>query len=230
MMDVSAERAGFSPQRLERITEHLKRNYIGPGKIAGCQVTVARHGHIAYPGPSARWTASAASRCADDTIFRIYSMTKPITSVALMTLYEQGYFQLNDPVQPLRPVVEGPPRLGLRRGRRHGDRGAGPAGDASATCSATPAASPTAAACRASASQHPVDKVYRDLKVRSARRRRDAAGSSSTSWARCRCATSRATAWMYSLATDVCGALVEVISGQPFDAVPAGRRSSSRWA
>ena len=47
-MELATKAAGFSAERLERITDHLKRNYIGPGKIAGCQVAVARHGHIAY--------------------------------------------------------------------------------------------------------------------------------------------------------------------------------------
>ena len=47
-MDVSAEKAGFSAARLERITPHLERNYIEPGKIAGCQVLVSRHGQPAY--------------------------------------------------------------------------------------------------------------------------------------------------------------------------------------
>ena len=46
-MNVDAERAGFDPARLERITGHLDRNYIQPGKIAGCQVVVARHGQPA---------------------------------------------------------------------------------------------------------------------------------------------------------------------------------------
>ena len=74
------------------------RSYIEPGKIAGCQVAVARHGHLAYFKSLGRMDLERGRPMADDAIFRIYSMTKPITSVALMTLYEQGYFQLNDPV------------------------------------------------------------------------------------------------------------------------------------
>ena len=93
-----------------------------------------------------RWIASAARPMADDAIFRIYSMTKPITSVALMTLYEQGYFQLNDPVSRFFPTWKEPPGVGVGRRRRHGDRGARTGRSPCATCSATPAASPTAAA------------------------------------------------------------------------------------
>ena len=47
-MDAQSQWTGLDAQRLERIGEHLERNYIGPGKIAGCQVSVARHGHLAY--------------------------------------------------------------------------------------------------------------------------------------------------------------------------------------
>ena len=47
-MELAPKHTGLSTARLERITDHLERNYIGPGKIAGCQVAVARHGHLAY--------------------------------------------------------------------------------------------------------------------------------------------------------------------------------------
>ena len=70
------------------------------------------------PRRSARWTASAARPMADDTIFRIYSMTKPITSVALMTLYERGHFQLNDPVHRFIPEWRDHARLRVGRRRR----------------------------------------------------------------------------------------------------------------
>ena len=102
-MELAPEQAGLSPERLERITSHLNKNYIEPGKIAGCQTLVARHGHVAYFQSLGRMDRERQRPMADDTIFRIYSMTKPITSVALMTLYEQGHFQLNDPVYKVIP-------------------------------------------------------------------------------------------------------------------------------
>ena len=102
-MDAHTQWTGLDPQRLERIGAHLERSYIGPGKIAGCQVTVARHGHLAYSRSFGLMDRERRRPVADDTIWRIYSMTKPITSVALMTLFEQGYFQLNDPVSRFVP-------------------------------------------------------------------------------------------------------------------------------
>ena len=97
-MEVAPKRAGFAPERINRITDHLNRNYIEPGKITGCQTLVARHGHVAYFKSFGKMDRERRKPTTDDTIYRLYSMTKPITSVALMSLYEQGHFQLNDPV------------------------------------------------------------------------------------------------------------------------------------
>ena len=102
-MEFAPKNTGLSTARLERITDHLERNYIEPGKIAGCQVAVARHGHLAYFRSFGNMDRERGAAMRDDAIFRIYSMTKPITSVALMTLYERGYFQLNDPVSRFFP-------------------------------------------------------------------------------------------------------------------------------
>ena len=130
----------MSTGRLERITDHLSRAYIDNGKIAGCQVAVARHGHLAYFKSLGAMDVARGKAMADDAIFRIYSMTKPITSVALMTLYERGYFQLNDPVYRFFPSwrnqrvwVSGE---GAGDGHRAARRGRSPC----ATCSATPGA------------------------------------------------------------------------------------------
>jgi CubicO group peptidase (beta-lactamase class C family) len=103
-MELAPKRAGFEPERINRITDHLNRSYIEPGKIAGCQTLVARHGHVAYFKSFGLMDRERRKPMADDTIFRIYSMTKPIASVALMTLYEQGHFQLNDPVSRFIPA------------------------------------------------------------------------------------------------------------------------------
>ena len=103
-MGTGARQAGFDEARLGRITDHVQRHYIDPGKIAGCQVAVARHGHLAYHASLGARDLERGLPMADDTIFRIYSMTKPITSIALMQLYERGMFQLNDPVHRVIPA------------------------------------------------------------------------------------------------------------------------------
>jgi CubicO group peptidase (beta-lactamase class C family) len=97
-MKIEPDAAGMSEGRLERITEHFKTKYVDTGKMVGCQITVVRGGHVAYYRSLGLMDRERDIPMADDTIFRIYSMTKPIASVALMQLYERGEFQLLDPV------------------------------------------------------------------------------------------------------------------------------------
>ena len=97
-MKIDPDAAGLDAKRLERITEHLTTRYIEPQKIAGCQVAVTRHGAVGYFRSFGSMDLEAGTSMRDDAIFRIYSMTKPIIGVALMTLYERGAFQLDDPV------------------------------------------------------------------------------------------------------------------------------------
>jgi CubicO group peptidase (beta-lactamase class C family) len=98
-MKIEPDAAGMNEGRLERITEHFATTYVDTGKIAGCQITVVRGGHVAYHRSLGLMDRERDLPMAEDTIFRIFSMTKPIASVALMQLYEKGEFQLLDPVR-----------------------------------------------------------------------------------------------------------------------------------
>jgi CubicO group peptidase (beta-lactamase class C family) len=98
-MDVDAAAAGLDEGRLARIGHHLRTRYIDPGKIAGAQVAVVRGGHVGYVESFGLQDRERGVPVADDAIWRLYSMTKPITGVAMMTLYEQAHFQLDDPVE-----------------------------------------------------------------------------------------------------------------------------------
>lgn len=102
-MKTDPEAAGLDAKRLARIGEHLRASYVEPGKIAGCQVAVVRHGEIAHFESLGQMDLEAGKPVAEDTIWRWFSMTKPVTGVALMTLYEKGKFQLNDPVHKFIP-------------------------------------------------------------------------------------------------------------------------------
>jgi len=97
-MKVNPAAAGLAEPQLDRITEHLQDRYIDAGRIAGCQVAVARHGQPAYFRSFGYRDLERGLPVEEDTIWRIYSMTKPVTGVALMSLYERGLFQLSDPV------------------------------------------------------------------------------------------------------------------------------------
>ena len=89
-MKIEPDAAGMSEARLERITEHFGTTYVDTDKIAGCQITVVRGGHVAYHRSLGLMDRERGIAMEDDTIFRIFSMTKPIASVALMQLYERG--------------------------------------------------------------------------------------------------------------------------------------------
>jgi CubicO group peptidase (beta-lactamase class C family) len=96
------EELGFSVERLRRI--HVKmQQYIDDGKIAGIVTLVARKGQIAHFEKFGFQDLQTKKPMELDTIFRIYSMTKPITNVALMMLYEQGLFHMNDPISKFIP-------------------------------------------------------------------------------------------------------------------------------
>lgn len=91
------EEVGMSSERLKRI-DCVLRDYVDSGKIPGFVCLIARHGEIAYSSQIGFSDIEADKLMQPDTIFRIASMTKPITSVAAMMLYEQGLFALDDPV------------------------------------------------------------------------------------------------------------------------------------
>ncbi len=106
-MDLEPTAAGFDPARLHRISAHLDRHYVTPGKIAGYQVAVGRHGLLAYQHSSGLRDRDRGVPIGDDTIFRIYSMTKPIVSVAAMMLVEEGRLLLDAPVATYIPAFAG---------------------------------------------------------------------------------------------------------------------------
>lgn len=98
-MHVDANAAGLDEGRLGRIGDHLRTRYLEPGKIAGAQVAIVRSGTLGYFESFGFQDRERGVPTAEDTIWRLYSMTKPITGVAIMTLYERGYFQLDDAVE-----------------------------------------------------------------------------------------------------------------------------------
>ncbi len=86
----------MSSTRLKRLTRAFQ-HHVDIGHIPGAITAVARHGKLVHFETYGNMDAEAGKPMAPDTIFRIYSMTKPIVSVGLMMLYEEGRFQLDDP-------------------------------------------------------------------------------------------------------------------------------------
>jgi len=102
-VNVSPESVGLSAERLGRITTYL-RGKVDRGEMPGMIATIARRGQTAYYEKFGYLDREARTPMRDDAIFIIASMTKPVTSVALMTLYEEGHFHLNTPVYEFIPA------------------------------------------------------------------------------------------------------------------------------
>ena len=211
-MNVDAAGAGFQEEKLARIGDHLRENYVEPGKIPGCQVLVSRHGIPAYFESMGLMDRERGKAMRDDTIFRIYSMTKPITSVALMMLWEEGRFQLTDPIHRFIPSW---------RDQRVWQEGAG-----GEMVTRPPLAPPTMQHILSHTAgltyggllpglETPVDEAYQGLGV--ARGQGETLREFADKLGRVPLLYDPGQRWCYSLATDVCGALVEIISGQPFE-------------
>jgi CubicO group peptidase (beta-lactamase class C family) len=101
------EAVGLSPDRLERIATAVQHD-IDDKRIAGAVTLVVRHGKVAWFKAQGMSDREAAKAMPADAMFRICSMTKPITSVAVMMLYEEGKFLLDDPVSKYLPEFKNP--------------------------------------------------------------------------------------------------------------------------
>ena len=102
---VEPEAVGLSTERLSRIDKVMEM-HVEQQKIAGGVTLLARHGKIAHLGTYGMMDVEAGKPMTSDTIFRIASMTKPITSVAVMMLYEEGHFRLHEPVSKFIPAFK----------------------------------------------------------------------------------------------------------------------------
>jgi CubicO group peptidase (beta-lactamase class C family) len=102
-----AKAVGLSPARLSRIDTVLNE-FVRNGRMPGMVAMIARHGKVAYYKSFGKMDLEANKAMPKDAIFRIASMTKAITSVAVMTLYEEGHFLLTDPISKFIPEFKNP--------------------------------------------------------------------------------------------------------------------------
>ena len=93
---------GFDPRRLERIQTHFDA-YVHDRRLSGWVATVSRAGELVWCGKAGHLDREHDIAVRDDAIWRIYSMTKPVTGAALMQLWEQGKFGLDDPLSRYLP-------------------------------------------------------------------------------------------------------------------------------
>ena len=207
---ISPDQAGMSAAALQRITRHLETRYLDSGRFPGAQLLIYRRGGIVHQSVHGFADVERKAPVTSDTIFRIYSMTKPITTVALMMLVEEGRVALDEPVHKYIPEWS---NLGVYQ-----------AGLAPLFLT-RPTTRPmqivdllrhTAGLTYGFQNRTNVDAAYRTQKIGEIEK----AGTMATmiaDLAKIPLEFSPGDAWNYSVATDVVGYLVETISGQPFE-------------
>lgn len=100
------ESIGLSSERLARLSKAMQDD-IDQKKTGGIVILIARHGSIVYHRAFSMADIESGKKMQTDNLFRFHSMTKPVTSTALLTLYEEGKFQLNDPLEKYIPAFKG---------------------------------------------------------------------------------------------------------------------------
>jgi CubicO group peptidase (beta-lactamase class C family) len=204
---VNPAQVGMSEQQLGRIGEHLRSQYIDKGKITGSLTLVARRGEVCYLQAEGMMDREREIPMAEDTIFRIYSMSKPITSVALMMLYEKGLFSLTDPVYRFIPQWRD------LRVYKSGNHPLFVTEPCSRAMTVRDLFMHTSGLTYGFMNATNVDRAYRKMKVQQSRpgyTLQDMVNELS----QLPLEFEPGSAWNYSVATDVLGYLVEVISGQ----------------
>lgn len=208
--EVEPGEVGLDAARLQRIDQHFAR-YVEAGELPGWLVLVARHGKIAHLSTHGSRDLETDAPLESDTLFRIYSMTKPVTSVAAMMLYEQGAFELTDPVSKFIPAFSD---SRVYTG--------GPARDVQTRPANEPVRiwhllTHTSGLSYGFHRLHPVDEMYRNAGFEfSMPAELDLAGCCDA-WADLPLLFEPGQAWNYGVSTDVLGRVVEVASGRSLD-------------
>jgi CubicO group peptidase (beta-lactamase class C family) len=215
-VEIEPEKVGLSTHRLARIDRHFAR-YVADGRLAGWLALVSRRGQIAYVSTHGARDLASGAPVETDTLWRMFSMTKPITSVAAMMLYEEGALDLNDPIAKWIPSFESPRVY---------------TGGPARAPTTRPAAGPirvwhllthTAGLTYGFQHVHPVDAMYRDAGYEWGTPEGVDLAAAVDRWARLPLLFEPGSEWAYSVATDVLGRLVEVVSGISLDRFLATR-------
>ena len=209
-LDVEPKEVGFDADRLARIDQLLDR-YVDDGRLPGWLMAVARRGRVAHLATGGLADVEANRPVTADTVFRIYSMTKPITSVAAMMLWEEGAFELKDPVHRFIPAFKD---LRVYRSGSALNPATEPAGEAVRIWHLL---THTAGLTYGFHHAHPVDAMYRRAGFEWGAPPGTDLAACCDAWADLPLVFQPGTEWNYSVATDVLGRVVEVAAGTSLD-------------
>ncbi len=207
---VDATEVGLDPARLAQLDRHFA-GYVDSGRLVGWQLVVTRHGQVAHASVYGRRDREADLPVTPDTLWRLYSMTKPITSVAAMMLWEEGRFELTDEVRRFLPEFVDVKVF---------DKGS------ALKPYLAPALEPiriwhllthTSGLTYGFHHSSPVDAIYRAAGFDVMATPGQDLTAASRAWAKLPLLFQPGTRWGYGVSTDVLGRLVEVVSGQRLD-------------
>ncbi|MDT7705577.1 MAG: hypothetical protein QOG20_1184 [Pseudonocardiales bacterium] len=210
-VDAEPGEVGFDADRLGRIDSHFRR-YVDDGRLPGWTIAVARRGRVAHLAHYGLADVEAGRPVADDTLWRIYSMSKPVTSVAAMMLYERGALELTDPVSRYIPAFAD---MRVYRGGSAANPGTAPATEPMRVWHLL---SHTSGLTYGFHHAHPVDEMYRAKGFEFGVPRGMDLEGACDAFAQFPLVFDPGMEWNYSVATDVLGRVVEVASGKTLDA------------
>ncbi|MGE0311862.1 MAG: serine hydrolase domain-containing protein [Lautropia sp.] len=209
-MTIRPESVGFCSRRLARIDRFLAERYVDTGRLPGASLQISRDGQLVHRSVLGAASLERGTPLAEDTIVRIYSMTKPLTSVAFMMLVEEGRVALDDPVHHYIPAWRD---LAVYRS---GTVGAFQTRPADAPMRIIDLLRHTAGLTYGFQLRTNVDAAYRSGKVEPFEQQGGLQGFVDA-LSRLPLEFSPGSAWNYSVSTDVLGYLIGLISGVPFE-------------
>jgi CubicO group peptidase (beta-lactamase class C family) len=209
----SPEALGFDSARLKRLNDYME-GVVTSGRVAGMTTLLARHGQIVDYKVYGKANLETGAPLTKDSIFRIYSMTKPVTGVAMMILFEEGKWRLDDPVTRYVPEFKN-----LRVVKSVGKDGKMVLEDMKRPPTMREIMSHTAGFGYGLAEEHPVDKLYREKAVLSAPNLQEMINRT----AQIPLMFQPGADWSYSSSVDIQGHIIEKLSGQTLGAFMQSR-------
>ncbi len=227
---VEPDQVGLDPRQLARLDAHFA-SYVDSGRLAGWHIVVSRRGEVAHSSVYGRRDIEADAEVTPETLWRIYSMTKPITSVAAMMLWEEGRFELTDEISKFLPEFAEPQVFDKGSNLRQ------------YTVAATEPIrvwhllTHTSGLTYGFLQTSVVDGLYRSAGFDLSPPPGVTLADACKTWAGLPLLYQPGTRWGYSVATDVLGRLIEVVSGQRLDEFfaerilgPLGMTDTRWWA
>ena len=197
---------GFDTTRLQRIDDHFRR-YVDDGRLAGWQVMVSRRGDVAHHSTYGVRSFESSEPFTEDTVVRLYSMTKPLTTIAAMQLVEQGLVQLKDPVAKFIPAFSATPVY------RSGSVQKPMTEPQTLPMLVWHLMTHMSGLTYGFHNTHPVDAMYRNQGFEWGQPEDLDLAACCERWAQLPLVFQPGTEWNYGISTDVLGRIVEVVSG-----------------